>query len=236
MARHAVLFDLDDTIYDHRFASRRALAWLREHQDSLRSVPLGALEEEYEVQMNALHPLVLAGQFTPQQARTERLRRIFADHGERITGAEAKRRSKGYRAAYLRSERAVPGVRAVVRRLARRGHPLGVVTNNSVVDQRRKLEVCGVAPYLRTMVISQAVGLQKPDPRIFRIALDRLGVEPSETTMVGDSYSSDVVGARSAGITPVWLNRRGLRPPRNDGVRQLTSYLPLEDAVRALLE
>ncbi len=236
MSPHTVLFDLDDTIYDHRFASSRALAWLRGHYVSLRKVPLGTLVQEYDSLMDALHPLVLAGQLTPQQSRTERLRRLFAGHGEILSGAEAERRSRGYRAAYLASERPVPGVRAVVRQLARRGHPMGVVTNNSVKDQRRKLEICGVAPYLRTMVISQVVGFQKPDPRIFRVALERLGAEPSEATMVGDSYSSDVVGALAAGLTPVWLNRRGARPPSHDGVRQLTSFVPWEGAVRVLLE
>lgn len=62
--------------------------------------------------------------------------------------------------------------------------------------------------YFDFVLPSGAVGLAKPDPAFFRMALERGGVQPSEGLMVGDSYRADVRGAWSAGMDAVWLNRR----------------------------
>jgi putative hydrolase of the HAD superfamily len=72
-----------------------------------------------------------------------------------------------------------------------------------------KLERAGLAPYFDAFVASAAVGIGKPDARIFTVALERLGCTPQATWMVGDSLHRDVAGARAAGVRAVWLDRRG---------------------------
>jgi FMN phosphatase YigB (HAD superfamily) len=62
-------------------------------------------------------------------------------------------------------------------------------------------------------VISEEVGVTKPDPRIFGIALDRLGQRPESTVMVGDAWGTDIVGAHAAGLHAVWFNRFGAPSP-----------------------
>jgi putative hydrolase of the HAD superfamily len=57
------------------------------------------------------------------------------------------------------------------------------------------------------VVVSAEVGVGKPDPRIFRLAAERLGVDPREAVMVGDSLVRDVGGAKSAGMPTVWIDR-----------------------------
>jgi len=230
-----ILFDLDDTLYDHRFACRRALAALRRHYPTLRRNSIAGLEQTYGSLMEKLHPLTLAGHLAPQEARRERIRLLFAAHGESISRVEASRRAALYRSAYLHAERAVPGARAVVRELCLRGHRVGVVTNNSVRGQRRKLVIAGIAPFVRTLVISQAVGFSKPDPRIFRIALRRVGGQPAHAVMVGDSWERDVLGARVAGISAVWFNRGGRPRPRGARLPELRSWTPVRVAVTTLV-
>jgi len=70
-------------------------------------------------------------------------------------------------------------------------------------------EIWGLSFYLDTLVVSDVVGLHKPDPRIFAVALDALQVPAKEAVYVGDDYEADVQGARAAGIQPVLLDRQG---------------------------
>lgn len=60
------------------------------------------------------------------------------------------------------------------------------------------------------VAISGELGVAKPDPEIFRYALDRLGISPENAWHVGDSLRLDVAGAKAAQLTAVWLNRNGL--------------------------
>ena len=101
-----------------------------------------------------------------------------------------------------------PGAAEALAALREAGYVVGVVSNaDGTVD--RLLATAGLAAYLAFVVDSGAVGIEKPDPRIFRLALDRAGVAPEEALYVGDLYPVDVVGARSAGIEPVLLDPLG---------------------------
>ena len=67
----------------------------------------------------------------------------------------------------------------------------------------------GLADVIDTVVCSADVGLRKPDPRIFELACDRLGVEPAEAAHVGDHHYADVLGATAVGMIPVLIDRHG---------------------------
>lgn len=71
------------------------------------------------------------------------------------------------------------------------------------------MEATGLTPYLDLLLISAVEGLAKPAPAFFRLACARAGVEPTDAVMIGDSYRADVVGARSAGLDAILLDRDG---------------------------
>jgi putative hydrolase of the HAD superfamily len=91
---------------------------------------------------------------------------------------------------------------------AARGIRLGLVTNGPSDVQRDKVDALGISRHIRAVVISGEHGVAKPDPAIFEVALDLLGVGPSEAWCVGDSLDHDIAGALSVGMTALWLNRR----------------------------
>jgi HAD superfamily hydrolase (TIGR01549 family) len=94
--------------------------------------------------------------------------------------------------------------REALARLKAAGLRLGVVSNSEGrVEQA--LEAAGLRGYFDVVVDSGLIGIEKPDPRIFAAALDRLGVDPAEALYVGDLYEVDVVGARAAGIEAILL-------------------------------
>jgi HAD superfamily hydrolase (TIGR01549 family) len=97
-----------------------------------------------------------------------------------------------------------PGVREVLRELAE-SYRLGVVSNTMSGVSRDFLEREGLAGYFEVIVLSRDVGIRKPDPRIFSLALQRLGVEAFEAAHVGNSVEEDVAGAKGAGMKAVLL-------------------------------
>jgi putative hydrolase of the HAD superfamily len=117
-----------------------------------------------------------------------------------------------------------PGTLETLAQLKDRGFTLGVVSN---ADGRVQsfLELVGITQHLDFVVDSGAVGVEKPDPRIFEIALRQAGSRPEETVHVGDVYEVDVVGARAAGIEPIMLILNGGKEPKD--VRVIRAFTEL---------
>ncbi len=120
-----------------------------------------------------------------------------------------------------------PEVLATLGALHERGLILGIVSNWDV----RLPEIChqlGISDYLDFIISSATVGRIKPEPAIFQMALDRAGVTPEQAVHVGDHFYADVLGARSAGIKPVLVDRHGYAPSGDCAiVASLDELIPL---------
>lgn len=95
-----------------------------------------------------------------------------------------------------------PGCRAALRALKARGLATGIVSN---FDRRLRRLLAGLklAPLLDVVVLPSDAGAEKPDLRIFRLALDRLGAPAASCVFVGDSAEHDIAGARAAGMRAI---------------------------------
>ena len=111
-------------------------------------------------------------------------------------------------------------VEDVLRELPR---PLALVTNGASCLQREKLAASGLE--FEVVVVSEEFGIGKPDPSIFRHALEQLGAD--DGVMVGDSLARDVDGALAAGLQAVWCNRTG--EPRPEGRGDLVEIRTLRE-------
>jgi len=111
--------------------------------------------------------------------------------------------------------RAYDDVRPAMERLSARGIRLGLISN---WDGRLVglVEGLGLSDLLDAVVSSADVGLHKPDPRIFELACERLGVAPSDAAHVGDHQYADIIGAEAVGMTPVLIDRHGGEHPGNE--------------------
>ncbi len=101
-----------------------------------------------------------------------------------------------------------PGTREALDGMRRAGYKLAVVSNaeGQVEGDAHRF---GLAEFFDTIIDSHVVGVAKPDPRIFRIALQRLGVSPEEARFAGDIYAIDMLGARAAGIEGRLIDQHG---------------------------
>jgi putative hydrolase of the HAD superfamily len=151
-------------------------------------------------------------------------RQVLADLGHRDDGmrvAEALFAAFSDPAGY----RLFDDVRPALDALAGRGVTLGVVSNfEPWLEDILTLQ--GIDHLFATVAISGKLGVAKPDPEIFQVALKEAGAEPEATVHVGDQPVNDVAAARAVGITPVLIDRFA-RHPDPDGAHRVEDLLGL---------
>jgi putative hydrolase of the HAD superfamily len=87
---------------------------------------------------------------------------------------------------------------------------LHLITNGFEEVQITKIKVSGIGQFFREVITSEKAGALKPDPRIFRYALDATGAVLTESIYIGDNLEADIIGARKAGWPQVYFNPDGL--------------------------
>jgi len=124
--------------------------------------------------------------------------------------------------------RVMPDTPAFLEGLVAQGYFLGVISN-SIGTLEGQLVRLGLARYFQAILDSAIVGIQKPHPGIFKLALQRAGVEGSQAVFVGDTYATDVGGAQLAGLTGVLMDGVGAYPdaacPRISALPELARIL-----------
>jgi putative hydrolase of the HAD superfamily len=98
-----------------------------------------------------------------------------------------------------------PAAAEVFARLKKFGYRLGVISNSDG-SIARSMNKFGFAAFFECMIDSQVVGVEKPDSRIFEIALQQIGLPAERCVYVGDNYDRDVIGARRAGLAPILID------------------------------
>ncbi len=230
----AVLFDLDDTLFDHRHCAQAALAAVRQQHECFRGRPLEELQRAHGALLEELHRDVMVGRLDVDAARIERFRRLFLSVGAAAPDALVRETAAAYRRAYLDARRQIDGAAALLARVRERAAVV-IVSNNVLAEQRGKLRHCGLDALVDALVVSEEEGISKPDPEIFVRALARVGCEPAAAVMLGDSWAADIAGARAAGIRAVWFNRHGSPSPEPaSDVVEIRSLEPVEPVLEAI--
>ncbi|MDG6909112.1 MAG: HAD-IA family hydrolase [Nitrososphaerota archaeon] len=121
-----------------------------------------------------------------------------------------------------------PDAEPTLRRLSDAGFKLALVSN-APPDVAGTVSDLGLEKYFPVVVVSGVVGVSKPNPDIFRIALHGTGAEPGEAVHIGDLYDADVKGARNAGVTGILLDRYGsygdMGCPKISGLEGIYDFL-----------
>jgi putative hydrolase of the HAD superfamily len=100
----------------------------------------------------------------------------------------------------------MPGVHETLRQLAAEGYRLAIISNASDdADVQRLIDNANLRSYFDPIIVSAAVGIRKPNPKIFDRVLQPWGWPPRECVMIGDTLGADILGAQMAGLRHVWL-------------------------------
>jgi len=203
----AVLFDLDDTLFDRSAAQREVVRVLiREFSDLFAGIDSDRILNAFLESDLVADTKFWAGA-SMEEVRVGRSEAFLRSLG--LNESFAGEVTGKYLETYPSLELPVKDAQHVVGNLAKR-FSLGVVSNGYPDVQYRKLETLGIDHLFRCIVVSEEVGIRKPDPRIFRLATKSLDAEPEDCMYVGDYYDHDIIGAKKAGVLACWFNPRCL--------------------------
>ena len=201
-----VLFDLDDTLFDHRGAADRGVrTWLA-------GLGLdGPLDEHVErwVALEVFHhERFQRREISHQEQRRARIRAFLASR-DLADDELADDTFAGYLSCYRAAWSAFRDAGAALARAIDAGLAVGILTNGDQSQQEEKVRRTALGSYEVPVFASSSLPAAKPDPRAFHAAAGRLGVDPAACVMVGDSLAHDVRGALGAGLAAVLVDRYG---------------------------
>lgn len=197
----AVLFDFYDTL---AYLDARKAEPLRRRAAEI----LGLAPEVYFEAWGRHIDAFMTGQF---RSAGELVRQVLADLGREAPPGAVVRAAELEELARRRAVRPYPGARAVLSVLRRRGYRLGLVSNVSPLAAQ-PIDRLGFRERFDAVVLSCEVGLLKPDPAVFELALKGLGVGPTEAAFVADGGFGELDAAAALGMLTVRVSLPHQRP------------------------
>lgn len=228
----AVLWDLDDTLFDYTGSDRAGV--LRHLRTEGLLATYGGEEAalaRWRHAMETEFARFLAGELGFLDHRRARARTFL---GLPLSDAEADawfgRYVAHYEACWALFPDALPALEAL--------SPLvrqAVLSNSATANQERKLAALGIRGRFEAVLCADELGHAKPAAEAFGSACKALGLTPAEVVYVGDKLDIDALGARDAGLAAVWLDRTdtGEEPPT--GVRRIAGLAELPELLRGVI-
>jgi putative hydrolase of the HAD superfamily len=237
MTISAVVWDVDDTLFDYTTADRQGM---REHLvaeglfDGYGSAE-AALARWREV-TDQQWARFAAGERGFQDQRRDRVRVFLGRQGLTDDEADAwfQRYIRHYEAAWSLFPDVLPALEALSA-----SHRHAVLSNSSLTVQEHKLRTLGIRDRFEAVLCAAELGVSKPEPGAFRAACEALALPPHEVAYVGDHPEIDGRGAAEAGLVSVWIDRGGAagQPAGeavvHDAVHRITTLAELPALVRA---
>jgi putative hydrolase of the HAD superfamily len=215
----AIFFDLDETLITRAAAIRAFIAdQYRRYKEQLGNVTEAAYAERFlDIEDNGR-----IGKHLVYPALVKELG---------ITAVSPETLLEDYRAIYPNFAVTNPGALETLKALRQAGFKIGILTNGNVAVQDGKIDVIGIRPLLDAIVISEAVGLKKPDPAIFLLAAEKIGEAAEACLFVGDNPEVDIVGAAGVKMQTIWFRNgeawpEGLAPRADLDIDGLAEVLP----------
>ena len=209
----AVLFDVDDTLFDRKIAQSLVIDTIVERlPEVFHSLDMERIRDAFEES-----DLITTRDFysgAPSEGLRDKRSCLFLrtlgineDYAGTITDI--------YVREYPTVNTPMAGAVTIVGELSRK-YITGVVSNGFPDVQYTKLLTIGVKQNFSCIVLSEEIGIRKPEPGIFLHAASMLKLQPRECLYVGDSYANDVTGAIKAGMAVCWFNREQVKPADGD--------------------
>lgn len=105
-----------------------------------------------------------------------------------------------------------PDAISILEKLKKDGYKVGLLSNGDSKSQHDKINHCNLQNYFDEIIVTGDYGVSKPDPEIYRIMADKLDVLCEECIYIGDTFSTDILGAIRASMVPVWITQLSERP------------------------
>lgn len=206
-----LFFDIDDTLWDFKGNSLLSLQKLYENSGVLKNYFTGfeSFSDAYHEINSEMWKLYAKGEISSEFLKTERFRKLlFPDSLSENDMDICRKLNHDYLYTLCRIPRCVDGAEDVLKSLSSR-FMIGAVTNGFTDTQYTKIYTTGLWKYISRMVISDEIGIQKPDRRYFDYVFRSTGASPERSIVIGDNPDTDIAGALEAGIDAIYFNPYG---------------------------
>ena len=196
-----IYFDLDDTLLDHKSAERAALKDAFEHYSFFNGMALDQLRKTYELINAKLWDQYNHGKIDRDELQRNRFKYTLEQLD--LDGDKYEEVGSYYMDCYANHWQWMDGASKAYDRI--RSHfQVGVITNGFSETQKKKFNRFDLHKTANHLIISEDVGVMKPQPGIFKYATELADCDPDDILYVGDSYNSDIQGGSSYGWNTAW--------------------------------
>ncbi len=205
-----IFLDLDDTIFDFHYAERIAL---ERTLTEMGANPTDEMMNRYSAINRSCWEALERGEMTRAEVLVRRYELLFMEYGISCDANATQAKYENYLSI---GHHFIDGAERLLDNLRERGYRLFLASNGTAKVQYGRIASSGIAPYFEKMFISQEVGYDKPSVKFFERAFAEIsGFDRTQTVIVGDSLTSDILGGKNANIETIWFNPKGL-PVKND--------------------
>ncbi len=204
----SIIFDVDDTLYDQMIPFRSACRQVYGEKASLLAEQI---YRAFHTRGNEVFEASQRGEMSMTDMRVYRISKAMED----CKMMSSRQEALDFQACYAENQKKIflpEMIKDCLDICKKAGVAMGVMTNGPSAHQRRKLESLGLSNWIpeQNMFISEEVGFAKPKLGFFQAVENAMGLEKSESYMIGDSYINDIAGAMQMGWNTIWLNRRSM--------------------------
>ncbi|MGR3764335.1 HAD family hydrolase [Rossellomorea sp. NS-SX7] len=227
----ALLFDLDDTLFNHTNCYKKAVKDILKSHNSLNHLDEEVFFSTFSKNNQELLREYQSNKLPFQEFNLKRLGMTLKQFSVNLSNEETEKINEGYHVNYLKNIVPNPQIQKLFRRL-KDTFKMGVVTNGTSYNAYKKINRLGLSGFFSEehIIVSEEIGYSKPQREIFLHVLDHFTIKPEKSLFIGDNYYTDMCGASSVGMDTLWINHLGMDPPSDfTPVYILKNVLDLED-------
>lgn len=226
MKYKGLLLDLDNTLYDYSISHAYAKKSVVQHCEAEFNIDETVILSAYEKARKKVH-----NELSETAASHNRLL-YFQNMCEMLTINPIKQSLKLYNIYWDTFLENITPFGGVYELLEKYQNKICLVTDLTAHIQYRKIEKLKLNKYCQSLVTSEEAGKDKPNPLMFKLALQKLNLKPSEVCMIGDNFKKDICGANNLNIHTIWLNHERKQESYNDStIKEAKTFKEVLDFV-----
>ncbi|RDB36356.1 YjjG family noncanonical pyrimidine nucleotidase [Spirobacillus cienkowskii] len=203
-----IFFDADDTLFD--FTKSQEIAFKNAVAHFKINFHIDILYSDYKKINKELWNNLEQGHVSLESLRVLRFKKIFEKHS---IPQDPSKFDEYYMQKISQSTTLLPNALEICKFLKSAGINIGIITNGFSEVQKKRIRESEISEFIDSIIVSEEVGVRKPQPQIFEIALNQFQHIPkNKVLMVGDNLNADILGANRAGIDSCWFHKHGGAP------------------------